>query len=126
MALKPPPSGWSKIFQPTVWYPWFKELWKAVVALQSSSGASVINSIQYGTITIATNATSGTATITSVDTSKAALHFLGFSTSQNEASNQRRTFAYITLTNATTVTATRDNQGSTGTVTVSFCVVEYT
>lgn len=83
--------------------------------------SSVIASIQYGTVSITGTNTSGTATITSVDTSKAALLFLGFSSSRDDGQMPAR----ITLTNATTVTATRSTPGGTGATTVGFCVVEF-
>lgn len=90
---------------------------------------SPINSVQYGTVTIAGSSATGTATITSVDTSKAVLGFLGFTTtldtSGGSAVHQNRMFPMITLTNATTVTATRNSSDPSDTVTVSFVVVEY-
>lgn len=78
-----------------------------------------IKAIYRGTIAI-TGATSATATITSVDTSKSILTLLGFESSETTVSN---TAVRLALTNATTVTASRN--GSTGTVTVGYQVVEY-
>ncbi len=67
-----------------------------------------IKSIQRGTITITGAVTSQTATITSVDTTKSQLRMLGCSvtTSVNE-------IAYLALTNAPTITATRAASANT-------------
>lgn len=59
-----------------------------------------VKSIQRGTVTI-TASTSGTATITSVDTSKSELRLLGVSSGSAGGADTR-----IALTNATTITAT--------------------
>ena len=100
--------------------------WMQYVAekLDVLAAMSPINSVQYGTVTIASGATSGTATITSVDTSKSVLGFLGFTTAV-DSSVQNRVFPRITLTNATTVTATRDSSDPVKAVTVSFVVTEF-
>lgn len=87
------------------------------------SAISPIRSIQYGTVTLG-GTTSGTATITAVTTAKTALIFLGSSANGPAASaGLSATAAYITLTNTTTITATRAL--GTGSVTVSFVAVEY-
>jgi len=80
---------------------------------------SVTKSVQYGSVTITTG-TSNTATITSVDTTKAVLITLGSSCDIDNATYTPR----ATLTNATTVTATRVGSGGQTTVT-SFVVVEF-
>lgn len=85
---------------------------------------NVINSIQYGTATISSGNTSGTATITSVDTSKAVLIMLGY-TSDSASESPREYLIRITLTNATTVTATKNTAGTGITSVVSFVVVEF-
>lgn len=77
--------------------------------------------IQYGTVTIANGATAGTATINAVG-SGAFLLYLGQVTTLNTA-NPARGLARITLTNSTTITATR-NTADTATITVSFCIVD--
>jgi len=80
-----------------------------------------IKSIQRGTITL-TSVASNTATITSVTTANAYVAYIGHRDSDtvgNNADNWTR----LDLTNATTVTATR--AGTTGTVIVSFEVIEY-
>lgn len=88
-----------------------------------SSGATaftgIVASIQYGSISVTGTNTSATATITSVNTNKAALIYLG-----SLAANSNG-YATITLTNATTITAYRSSPADNGTTTVRFCVVEF-
>jgi hypothetical protein len=87
-------------------------------------GPSKIKSIQRGTISMV-SANSATATITSVNTAKTELRFLGYSS--NKVSGEEWTPRYSTrlaLTNATTVTATR-NSTSIATTVVSYEVIEY-
>lgn len=82
-----------------------------------------LKSLQYGTITIASGQATGTAIITSVATANAILVNLD----SNPASGNtqaRYMLTYITLTNSTTVTATR-NTAINATVLVGFCVVEF-
>lgn len=86
---------------------------------------TAIKSVQYGTVTLADSVTSNTATITSVAVNKSVVHFLGFSTDSNLVDNQRRWLARVTLTNATTVTASRGSATTTNAMTVGFVVVEY-
>lgn len=84
-------------------------------------GARAIRSIQRGTITGTTGASSATATITAVDITKSELTYLG-----GMGVSQSGTLAFIarlSLTNSTTVTATWP-----GTITgqsVGFQVTEY-
>lgn len=82
-------------------------------------GGGFIKSIQRGVISITAGNTSATATITSVNTSKSILFDLGASVTNNTNESDAR----LALTNATTVTATR--QGNTGTTEKAFQVVEY-
>jgi hypothetical protein len=86
------------------------------MALYSSFGSN-IKSVQQGTITISSS-TSGTATITSVNTAKAVIHLNGayFTGSSSPCG------VGVALTNATTVTATT---GASANITVKFTVVEY-
>lgn len=79
-----------------------------------------LRSVQYGTVAMGANA-SATATITAVDTTKAAVLFLGWSTTNVAAPNGQNT-ATVALTNKTTVTATMD-LGNDAT-TVGFVVIE--
>lgn len=70
----------------------------------TSLGGGGIKSIQRGTISLASGgSTTGTATITSVDTTKTELRMLGFTLNGEAMVNNPR----IALTNATTITATR-------------------
>lgn len=93
-----------------------------------ASGWSAIKSIQYGTYTFAGGATTATATISSVTTGKTALIFLGFAIEKG-ATTGVFNLPYITLTNATTVTATRivgtDSGSSNVAGTGSFVAVEF-
>ena len=79
-----------------------------------------IKSVQRGTITLP-GVSSNTATITSVDTNKSMLNFLGVTESTSLTTNNA--LVRIALTNATTVTATRST--STGTSIVSYEVIEF-
>lgn len=83
--------------------------------------ARVIRSIQRGTINIPSG-TSATATITSVNTAKTHLVYLGHNV-PNTSPADGGMFMYIVLTNATTVTVVNSTAGYAGTV--SFEVVEY-
>lgn len=85
------------------------------------SAISPVASVQYGTISMGT-ATSATATISSVTTAKAFLILLGteFATS---GLTPDQTGLRITLTNSTTVTASRQTGGSGSGATVGFVVV---
>ena len=83
-------------------------------------GARAIKSIQRGTISI-TSATSATATITAVDTAKTELRWQGY-TVNNTGTHQH--VPRITLTNTTTITATRDSSVADTTI-VGFEITEY-
>ena len=90
--------------------------------------ASAIKSIQPVSITIATGATSNTATITSVVTTNTVLIFGGFSTSWVGAPDNyfpNRFKARLELTNATTVTAYRNTSDGSFTVTVTGTAIEF-
>lgn len=107
---------------------WMDSVRAEIAALAAQIAAlptSMIASVQSGTITIGTGATSNTATITSVNTAKSVVHFLGFTTTWTTTYRGDRTFPRVALTNATTVTAFRDSSDATFTVTVGYCVVEY-
>lgn len=79
------------------------------------------SSTQNGTIAIAAASTSNTATITSVTTANTLLLYNGqISSNGSDAGNS---WAYLVLTNATTVTATR--VGTSGTQTPAFSVLEF-
>lgn len=79
-----------------------------------------IKSIQRGTVSITQPATSNTATITAVDTSKALLSFLGINSDGTNFGYGAR----IVLTNATTITMTKSGNDTNSNV-ISYEVVEY-
>jgi hypothetical protein len=83
-------------------------------------GPSRIRNIQRGTITIAASTTSGTATLgSSVNTSKSTVTLLGYTTNTNSQLEEVR----ISLTDSTTVTATKGIASTA--VTVSYEVVQW-
>lgn len=84
-------------------------------------GGAGVQSVQRGTITIGAAATSNTATITTVDTTRSVVHLLGFSATGSSGTEWRDYACRIALTNATTVTATR----ATATEVDSVLVVSY-
>lgn len=87
-------------------------------------GAPYVNSVQQATCTIASSATSGTATITSVDTSKTFLSWQGVTYAANDPAADTAA-ASVTLTNATTITCTRQTSSSSA-VTVNVTAIEGT
>ncbi len=86
---------------------------------------SIIESIQAFSITIGTGATSNTATITSVNTSYSMIVWGGMQNTNSAALPVRTTEARVTLTNSTTVTATRNTSDATYTSTVKGFVVQF-
>lgn len=86
--------------------------------------ASYVTSVQLFEITIATGATSNTATITSVDTTKAWIWYCGQNWSAGTGSNTH--VSRCDLTGATTVTAQRNSSSGTDTATVRGYVFETT
>lgn len=95
-------------------------------ALQQLGAAGVsggvINSIQRGTISITGSNLTATATITAVDTSKTEVRWLGHTVS---ASVQAELGVRLSLTNSTTITATRAIAPGSPTTIVSFEVTEW-
>lgn len=87
------------------------------------TGGNGIKSIQRGTITISANASSATATIASVDTTKTELRMLGFSANQGMNSPDS-SFSRISLTSSTQITAVRSN-GDVNTPVVSWELTEF-
>lgn len=83
---------------------------------------ALVRSVQYGSISLGSGVTTNTATITAVSTATATLHYLGQTCNQSTVGSTSNPMT-IVLTNSTTVTA--DRQGSTGTMTVNFCVVNW-
>lgn len=87
----------------------------------------VIRSNQSGTISVASGATSNTATITSVNTAKSFVLPLGTTEDSNAvppSSDPNAQWFTLTLTNATTVTALRNTAAAVNNV-VGYQVVEF-
>lgn len=82
---------------------------------QEEAQAAAYASVQHITVTIAGGATSGTTTITSVDTSLTALIVNGWINSTSSDANGK-VQGYVQLTDATTVTATRGASSANATV----------
>lgn len=76
--------------------------------------------VQQFSITIASGSTTGTATINAVGSG--AFIVMG-GTNPSVSNNPAEDFAQVTLTNSTTITATR-NTGTAGTVVVTGCIVD--
>lgn len=70
------------------------------------TGGRAIKSVQRGTLTMSSGSATGTATVTSVDTSKSELTFLGV-TNGTASPWSNLAVPRLALTNATTITATR-------------------
>lgn len=85
--------------------------------------ASLVSSVQFGTVSVTSTNTSNTATISSVTTSRSAVFYLGSSGSNGIFQSRGLQFG-VTLTNSTTVTAIRGATDSE-TNTISFCVVQF-
>lgn len=83
----------------------------------------VINSIQRGTISIASGTTSATATVTAVDPTKAELSLLGGSRQDNVSGVM--IYPRIALTNSTTITANVSVAPGGGALILSWELVEY-
>lgn len=85
---------------------------------------SLIRRIQRGTITIAGGSLSNTAAINSVNLNHSRLNFLGCRIAGTE--DAHRAFARVELTDATTVTALKqDSDVGADAVTASYEVIEY-
>lgn len=85
--------------------------------------SAAVDSIQQGSIQFTGTTTSNTDTISSVDTARSVVVHNGVDTSQN-ASIGGSAFTDVVLTNATTVTATRDAAGS-ATINTNYVVIEF-
>ena len=90
----------------------------------SQFGMGGIKSIQRGTISLSAGggSASGTATITSVDTTKSEIQLLGAS---GVTAGAYSGFLRVELTNATTVTAYYVGGGVGATISVGYQVVEH-
>lgn len=79
----------------------------------------LLRSVQRGTVVTGTP-----ATITSVNTAKSILQYLGCVAATTAGGEWGRNQAYVVLTNGTTVTAT-EGGGTTGNITAGYQVAEY-
>ena len=84
-------------------------------------GGSMVRIVQRGSVTLANGVATNTATIFGVDLAKALCTHLGQQGEGGASDNEAR----LTLTNSTTVTATRSTVNRSGQVIVNFEVVEY-
>jgi hypothetical protein len=96
----------------------------AVLHKPAGGGGSLISSIQYVSVTIAASGTSGTATISSVNTGRTAIFYNGLRTGYTGTDIQQLGVA-VTLTNSTTITATCNTGTAAQTKIVELCVVEF-
>lgn len=87
------------------------------------ASSSLVNSVQYGAITIASGSASNTATITAVTNANTALHSLGFATTSPSLA-PNAIYPVLTLS-GTTVTATLPANASGGNIIVRFVVIEF-
>jgi hypothetical protein len=97
-----------------------------ILAHPPAASGSVIKHIEQGSITIGSTSLTGTYTLAgsyAVNAANTILIWDGRTTTTNSAALYERVATRITLTNSTTVTATREN--STDSVTVYFTVVEF-
>lgn len=90
--------------------------------------SKAVKSVQYGTVTIPTNASSSgvaTATVSAVNVNKSILIHLG-STSTGSTNTPGCWDTRLSLLSSTQVQATRNSvSGITDTAIVSFCLVEF-
>lgn len=95
---------------------------QAQVSAGGGGGGATIKGIQRGTIAIGGSATSGTATITAVDTTKTEIRFLGGNGFDSGSSLR---IPRLSLTNSTTITATMGATNGPGATTVAWELTEY-
>ena len=91
----------------------------------NSGGRPEVASVQYGSISLPAGTTSATATITSVDTTRSVVMSLGVKTNAPDTNGTAwaEGESKVTLTNATTVTAS--GGGNTYTSTHYFVVIQF-
>ena len=90
---------------------------------QFSSGG--IKSVQRGTISLTGSNTTATATVSAVDVTKSQLAMLGLSTDSGNTNVTSESFTRLSLTNSTTITATRGTVGLGIHTTVSWELTEF-
>lgn len=84
---------------------------------------SVVKSVQQGSISVGSAATSNTATINAVDTTRSVVLFLGNNPTDSSGYTPSTDWLRLTLTNATTVTADKNATGNN--TLVEYVVVEF-
>jgi hypothetical protein len=84
--------------------------------------SSLIESVQYGTVSIAGSSGSGTSTVSSTNASYSVLHLLGYTTSQTSLAHNA--IEPVLSISGTTVTASRIT-ASVNTVEVGFVLIEF-
>lgn len=94
----------------------------------TSSIGGLVKSIQRGTVAIAISGSTGTATISSINTARSVCHFGGYSDAEPDTfaadgNSLGANFVRVDITSATQITATRDVTGHA--LTVAYTVVEY-
>lgn len=99
-------------------------------SLSQFAQSGKIKSIQRGVVSIGTGVSSSSVTITAVDTSKSILHYLGQSSAAYNSGygtfgSGAAATAYLTLTNSTTITASRVIAGTNNTQYIGYQIVEY-
>lgn len=94
------------------------------MARSVSPAPGSIKGVLRGVITIAGSQPTGTATIAAVNTARTELRLLGWDTNQASAPQGNQDLPSLTLTNATTVTASRVS-GGTSAVRVSWELTEF-
>lgn len=101
-----------------------KAFFTALPAMLFSGGNNqIIDNIQQVSVTIGSGASSNTATISSIDTSRTVLYWNGKTVNTNSPNSQNLNVG-VTLTNSTTITANRTGTGSVS-VTVYLTAVQY-
>ena len=95
-------------------------------ALKTASGSSVVKSVQRGVITLTGDISSTTATISSVNTSKAVVLYTGDNIDYAGSSLPAyKDHYYLELTNSTTVTAKCGTYAGTSKIIIPYQVIEF-
>jgi hypothetical protein len=85
----------------------------------------VIKSVQTGSCSMVGNVASATATVTAVNTNKALLMLTGWANNGDDGRTGNFFASHLTLTNSTTVTATRNSADTTYYPIVGFALLEF-
>jgi hypothetical protein len=86
--------------------------------------SAAVDSVEYGTISLANGVGSNTATISAVTTARTSVFHLGQTSNvANATSTEGNIYHTLTLTDSTTITA--DRNATSGASTVNFCAVQW-